>query len=56
MSAIRILLIAVEIIRITIYGLACFGEEEFNKGIYDLFQVVINAGLLYFLWTYPIPV
>lgn len=56
MNITRILLIAVVLIRIVFYGLACFGEEEFNKGIYDLCQVVFNAGLLYFLWTYPIPV
>lgn len=56
MNITRILLIVVVIIRIVVYGLACFGEEEFGKGMYDLFQVVFNAGLLYFLWTYPIPV
>lgn len=54
-NAIRIFLICVEIVRIVVFGLCCLGEEDFNKGVLYLFKVIVSAGLLYFLWTYPVP-
>ena len=54
-NTIRIILIIIQICCVTVYTLACLGEEDFNKGIGDLFNAVTNAAILYFLWTYPIP-
>ena len=54
-NSIRILLMCVEIVRIVVFGLCCLGEEDFNKGVLYLFKVIVDASLLYFLQTYPVP-
>jgi hypothetical protein len=54
-NSIRIFLMCVEIVRIVVFGLCCLGEENFNEGLLDLLKVIVSAGLLYFLWTYPVP-
>lgn len=52
-NVIRAFLVFVEICCVAHYTVLCLKEEDFNKGLECLFEAAINAGLLYFLWTYP---